>query len=696
MKILITLSFFLNINIWCLEKCGLLFSENDIRQNRSNCTNIEMDNVYLSPDGNFYIHYDISPRCDSDGELIDDHSPNLADIEPLDGVPDYINQVAEVADSSYKLLIEKMKFEDGANGEDNITDIYVLDMGGSFYGRAIRIGCDDSCIEIDNDYEDDSYIVKGIDAMKVTTLHEFFHVVQFDYRCGTGGDGYFYELSSTWIEDLGYPDINDYLNFLNSSTSSNYYKNPSIDFDDTNGYSLALFGHYLSTQFEQNVSISYESELDSKIMNRIWGRMSTGNISAISSIDYILDSLGSSFADAWLDFNIKNLYNQIDESMYYYEDQALITKIDIDPFSIDNDLISELIDLNNKSIYLSHYEVYDTSRLNITFDIDTSTLNGNILTFYDNNYISYPLFNGFTDLLYPNKNIYIVVNSDQNNVNLNIDVEPFYIPQGMNELNALVDSNFVKIFWQFPFNKSEDLEFEIYKDSIFIDTVDDSLYYDQNVESNTTYFYSVVAKNQIGRASPISISIDTSIPDFPLKPDFYNFFVDNDKVQLWWTNALGDGEISYVILRDGDSIYTTIDTIFNDYNIVNNKNYSYSIYTMNEVGLSEDAINFDVKTWPLSSDISRNKIINSFPNPLDINNENYVGLILDVVEQRSNVNSKIILYDIRGREIRNWNNLNLSPGRQRVILDDVQFLPISSGIYYLSFSNNSIPIVIKN
>ena len=117
---------------------------------------------------------------------------------------------------------------------------------------------------------------------------------------------------------------------------------------------------------------------------------------------------------------------------------------------------------------------------------------------------------------------------------------------------------------------------------------------------------------------------------------------------------------------------------------------------MNEVGLSEDPINFDVKTWPLSGDISRNKIINSFPNPLDINNENYVGLILDVVEQRSNVNSKITLYDIRGREIRNWNNLNLSPGRQRVILDDVQFLPISSGIYYLSFSNNSIPIVIKN
>tara|TARA_Y100001978_G_scaffold126131_1_gene112490 strand:+ start:2271 stop:4361 length:2091 start_codon:yes stop_codon:yes gene_type:complete len=696
MKIFIALSFFLNINIWCLEKCGLVLSELDYDRDRSNCTSIEMQNIHLSPEGNFYIHYDNYPRFDDSGELIDDHSPDLTDIEPLDGVPDYINLVAEVADSSYKLLIDKMRFKNGSNGDDNITDIYVLDMGGSFYGRAIRIGCDDSCIEIDNDYEDDSYIVKGIDAMKVTTLHEFFHVVQFDYRCGTGGDGYFYELSSTWIEDLGYPDINDYLNFLNSNSSSNYYKNPSIDFDDTNGYSLALFGHYLSTQFEQDVSISYESELDSKIMNRIWGRMSTGNISAISSVDYILDSLGSSFADAWLDFNIKNLYNQIDESMYYYEDQALITKINIDPVLVDNSLISESIDLNNKSIYLSHYEVFDTSKLNLSFDIEINELNGNILTFYNNNYISSPLFNGFSDLLFPDKNIYIIVNSDQNNVNLNINVEPFYVPQGMNELNALVDSNFVKIYWEFPSNKSEDLEFEIYRDNVFIETIDDSLYYDQNIESNTTYVFSVVAKNQIGRASPISISINTSMPDFPFKPDFYNFFVDNDKVQIWWAHSAGIGEISYVVYRDGDSIYSTIDTIFYDYNIENNKNYNYSIYSLNEVGLSDDAINFEVETWPSSSDISRNIIINSFPNPLDINNVNYIGLILDVVEQRSDINSKITLFDIRGREIRNWNNLNLSPGRQRVILDDVQFLPISSGIYYLSFRNNSIPIVIKN
>ena len=47
MKILIALSLFLNINIWCLEKCGLVLSEYENNRDRSNCTTIEMQNIYI-------------------------------------------------------------------------------------------------------------------------------------------------------------------------------------------------------------------------------------------------------------------------------------------------------------------------------------------------------------------------------------------------------------------------------------------------------------------------------------------------------------------------------------------------------------------------------------------------------------------------------------------------------------------------
>ena len=48
-----------------------------------------------------------------------------------------------------------------------------------------------------------------------------------------------------WIEDLIVPDGNDYLYFID-----NLFDEPEQSWDNLAGYSLALFGHYLSTQFE--------------------------------------------------------------------------------------------------------------------------------------------------------------------------------------------------------------------------------------------------------------------------------------------------------------------------------------------------------------------------------------------------------------------------------------------------------------
>ena len=48
--------------------------------------------------------------------------------------------------------------------------------------------------------------------MKVTVAHEFFHAVQRAYIDGQPNfyqydhDTYFMELSSTWFEDVAYPD----------------------------------------------------------------------------------------------------------------------------------------------------------------------------------------------------------------------------------------------------------------------------------------------------------------------------------------------------------------------------------------------------------------------------------------------------------------------------------------------------------
>ena len=69
-------------------------------------------------------------------------------------------------------------------------------------------------------------------------------------------------------------------------------------------------------------------------------------------------------------------------------------------------------------------------------------------------------------------------------------------------------------------------------------------------------------------------------------------------------------------------------------------------------------------------------------------------MILDI--KNSNNSTEIILYDLNGREIKKWNDVHLDQGRQRIELTNVGFLPVSSGLYFISNNNQSIPIIIFN
>jgi len=69
-----------------------------------------------------------------------------------------------------------------------------------------------SDIDIDNDFIGSKYNAKGIQALRVTAAHEFHHAIQYGY--GWWGERYPYELTSTWMEDVVYTDVNDYYQYL--------------------------------------------------------------------------------------------------------------------------------------------------------------------------------------------------------------------------------------------------------------------------------------------------------------------------------------------------------------------------------------------------------------------------------------------------------------------------------------------------
>ena len=168
----------------------------------------------LTPSGHFRVHYD-TEGSDAVDPTDDD----------ANGIPDYIDLAATVLDSTWELEVEQLGYnpppsDNGLGGGDEY-DVYVIDLGHGGCGFSDPIyGCaypessnavTHSHLEIDNNFTDPSYVqTRGLDALRVTIAHEFHHAIQFGYYAGRDGS-WWQESTSTWMEEVSYPHIDDYL-----------------------------------------------------------------------------------------------------------------------------------------------------------------------------------------------------------------------------------------------------------------------------------------------------------------------------------------------------------------------------------------------------------------------------------------------------------------------------------------------------
>ncbi len=108
------------------------------------------------------------------------------------------------------------------------------------------------------------------EELKVTVAHEFNHALQFSYNGSrTYTDGWFYENTATWIEEIQYPAINEWITFfLQDPTKDSPLNKPHLNIDATSSnyaYSGALFCHMLSRWF------------NNQLIRDIWQYASTSN-----------------------------------------------------------------------------------------------------------------------------------------------------------------------------------------------------------------------------------------------------------------------------------------------------------------------------------------------------------------------------------------------------------------------------------
>ncbi|MYK41437.1 MAG: hypothetical protein F4049_14625 [Gemmatimonadetes bacterium] len=210
----------------------------------------------LTPSGHFRVHYD-TEGSDAVDPTDDD----------ANGIPDYIDLAATVLDSTWELEVEQLGYNpppsDNGLGGGEEYDVYVIDLGHGgcgfstpVYGCAYRGSSNavtHSHLEIDNNFTDPSYVqTRGLDTLRVTIAHEFHHAIQFGYYAERDGS-WWQESTSTWMEEVAYPHIDDYLQYLSHFLSIPHRAlNSNVNASHT--YGSAIFSHFLDQHYGRDLN----------------------------------------------------------------------------------------------------------------------------------------------------------------------------------------------------------------------------------------------------------------------------------------------------------------------------------------------------------------------------------------------------------------------------------------------------------
>lgn len=267
--------------------------------------------------GMFRIHYDTTGV----------HAPALLDSQHV-RIPMTADEFADSVASilSWVLVYERDSLgylpppPDNGAGGGNEYDIYIQELGGSAYGSTIpeapinnkpEGGTFTSFIVIDNDFDFVSPPTnRGLPALRVTIAHELHHAMQIGKYGFWQNDLHFYEMTSVWLEDVLYTEVNDYYQYLFGSTlNPGHFRRPDIAFTSNAFimYSRGVWCHYLAKTFGRNM------------VRRIWEEIR--QVRPLLAMDAALSQspFASSVRTAFAEWSVWNFFtNTRSDSVLYY------------------------------------------------------------------------------------------------------------------------------------------------------------------------------------------------------------------------------------------------------------------------------------------------------------------------------------------------------------------------------------------
>lgn len=190
----------------------------------------------VSPKGYFRVHYDLTG---------------------FNALGYSIDLLLLALDSAYSFEINYLGYpappNDGSEGGDGKYDIYVQNLSGLYgytqFENKLSVSSWTSFMVIDNDFV--GYYSSGIDGAKVTVAHEFHHGIQGGSYAPVesnspfrNSDVYYYEITSTSMEEFVQDDVNDYYAYMSS-----YFQHPENSMPLNDGYNLAIWNIFLQKRF---------------------------------------------------------------------------------------------------------------------------------------------------------------------------------------------------------------------------------------------------------------------------------------------------------------------------------------------------------------------------------------------------------------------------------------------------------------
>lgn len=232
---------------------------------------LQASETYQSPDGHFTIYYETSGS----------HAVPPEDIDSND-IPDYVEEVAAAADSSYRHEVQRLGYSDPiiSNSYEieivNMQDIY----GVAYYGIT-TVQNQTTFIRIENDFAEgfppnEHPEGEQIGAIKATIAHEFKHAIQYEANQWLGETGRWLEMDATLMEEVVYDNVNDYYNYITSDNS--IFNNPSG-------------GFYPGSYAHVSWALFFEEKFGSQFWVDVWQTIIAN--SQISMVDAITKQLGS-------------------------------------------------------------------------------------------------------------------------------------------------------------------------------------------------------------------------------------------------------------------------------------------------------------------------------------------------------------------------------------------------------------------